>query len=106
MAKKMIPIDKQLLDEILKEIPMNKGAIGEVIGLGSGGFWRVTHVSGRMNEKSWNKLKELYFKTTGKNELPQIVLEKNSDLLNSVSIESLVDELERRGWTVSLARKH
>jgi hypothetical protein len=105
MAKKMVTIGKELIQDVLKEIPLSKGEIGDIIGLGQGGFWRVTHVSGRMNEIQWENLKKLYFEKTGKRELPSTDPLIESDVLKTYSIESLVDEIENRGWTVSISRR-
>lgn len=104
MARIPITIGKEVINQMLSEIPLGKNEIGRILGLSKGGFWRVTHVSGNMEKKQWEKLKALYFSHTGKTEIPlaptSTSLNSGSEVLRSFSTEELRDELERRGWEV------
>lgn len=113
-----IYIGKELINLIIVKINMPKGKIGKVIGLSMGGFHRVTHVSGRMNLVCWDKLKKLYF-SKGYTELPIIESpaknSSNSNIhidtalnelqLKTCTLKQLTNEIESRGFTVTLNPK-
>jgi hypothetical protein len=105
MAKRMIDVGVDLISEMLKDIPLGKNEIGRMIGLSQGGFWRVTCVSGRMNEAQWETLQEIYFKYSKKKQLPKVTPASQPDLLKTIELDALVDEIESRGWKVSIARR-
>ncbi|HLE12684.1 MAG: hypothetical protein A2504_09945 [Bdellovibrionales bacterium RIFOXYD12_FULL_39_22] len=98
--QKMIDLGTELILEMLRKIPLTKGVVGKKIGLSKGGFWYVTHKSGKMNKKNWEALKKLYLETN--KDLPEVSTEEKDDVLQSASLKSLVDEIKRRGWTVTL----
>lgn len=95
----MVSIGKENLATILEEIGLNKGEIGDYIGLTKGGFWNVTHVTGKINVKNWDLLKKLYMEKTGK----KLEVEEQIDGVELDQYEDieLVRELERRGWEVT-----
>ncbi len=97
--RKMINVGKENFSIILNEIGLSKGEIGEYIGLTKGGFWNITHVSGKMNLTNWTLLKKLYFEKTGR----KLEIEEQVDGINFDQIEDieLVRELENRGWEVT-----
>lgn len=72
-----------------------KGEIGERIGLTKGGFWHVTHVSGKMNLDTWKNFKEVYYETVGK--YPDVSDDSSYNILQEFSLKDLLNEIERRG---------
>lgn len=101
--KKMIYIGTVKISQLIEDTGLPKGQIGEEIGLTKGGFWHVTHVSGKMNTDTWKKFKKLYFKTLGK--LPDVSDESTSNILSEVHLDDLLRELETRGYDYSIKLK-
>lgn len=100
MEKKMVFIGKQVIIEMLDKIPMSKNDVGRKIGLTKGGFWHVTHKSGKMNKKTWEKFKEIYLEHNSK--LPEIGTPESE--LSKYDEDALVEELESRGYEVFLRK--
>lgn len=106
-------IGQDVIQEMLNKINMPKGEVGKIIGLSVGGFHKVTHVSGRMNIECWEKFKDLYF-SRGFKKLPesntyaqendQAINARNEIKLQTCSLEVLIDEIESRGYEVTLKR--
>ncbi|MGB0453996.1 MAG: hypothetical protein ACPGJV_09805 [Bacteriovoracaceae bacterium] len=100
MERKMVFIGKQTVIDMLDEIPLSKNEVGKKIGLTKGGFWHVTHKSGKMNKKTWEKFKKVYLEYNKK--LPEI---GNLDsALSGFDNDALVEELESRGYEVFLRK--
>ena len=111
-----IYVGKEIINLMISRIGLPKGEIGEKIGLSTGGFHKVTHISGRINIECWEELKKIYF-SKGYTQLPAV--EGGSDTkedskinnalyelkLNGCSMQQLVEEIEKRGFKVSLTLK-
>lgn len=101
--KKMIYIGTANVCKLIEDTGLPKGVIGEKIGLTKGGFWHVTHVSGKMNIGTWNKFKALYFKAVGK--LPDVSDESTFNILKEIHLNDLLEEIESRGYEVLIKIK-
>ena len=111
-----IYVGKEVINLMITRIALPKGDVGKKIGLSPGGFHKVTHVTGRINIECWDELKKLYF-SKGFTQLPSINAssDKKSDSkkneamyelkLNSCTMQQLVEEIEKRGFKVSLTLK-
>lgn len=92
--EKMVHIGTAKIRQLIEDTMLTKGAIGDRIGLTKGGFWHVTHVSGKMNIATWKKFQEVYYETVGK--YPNLSEELDYDILQKFTDDDLLQELKRR----------
>lgn len=120
-ATDMVFIGQEKIQKLYKHTGLSVRDIAEQLGLTNGGWYYITHKSGKMDIKIWRKFKQIYKRETGEEpnvdessfnaksrrdsfikERQEKRLKRSKEFnLKNVETKQLISELEKRGYNVT-----